>query len=670
MVLVELGELTDPDERERYLDFLAENDIAFVKSEDGSKYSAQITLVEPREDVFGYDDLREERSLGYSSQAEEIRRKTLLKKVVRGSRPTQETQRMLQAVMRSSDHADFSCYLNFSSLIETKTGIEPRERSWKWLVSIIHDLYDERQKLLPKRTSRRDFDLKQRFAEDKHDPALLRIFPVFVMDHISKRYGLRQIVDQMCWDLVYNVHAYRRQKLVIEVFARFLEEYYDCEDLYFFLHVKSVVDDVIQRCVRTNWTKEFYNSRQRSNLATKNNTVIHLKWTQVVSIAKVVFNPSEKRTLFDDFLSLVGEHCVENATTKEYEVESSQLLHLAVAQYHDNRALDKTTGQKLSNDIENNAWMEDIFQTAEDEYNKKLDELGIASRIAESQLESDMGYQHRLDEMCFAIKHALLNNEDTRDSLSDVNEYTIRQWAMQILGREVRAASSIAQKNYPESQQEEPKLSVDDFMGQFTRNRQREDQPTTNSNTVEEKTTKTYSAALEHSEKSPGTGIESDNVTAQQTTSTPSEQLMQEINASLARNKRLYLESLLVAADGLPTNVVYEIEKEVVTHLDKKTRLILSDLINGSKRSAYLYDSPGNPNSCSFATLSSEFKSLLKECNEAGGFSYTLSKRVDEFCQSLLCSSELRQEVEPLVALLVTYASARLGTRGEEEEQV
>ena len=51
-------------------------------------------------------------------------------------------------------------------------------------------------------------------------------------------------MDQHAWDLLYNVHALRATHLEVELFARFLEEYYDPDDLLFFLYVRSVVQKV------------------------------------------------------------------------------------------------------------------------------------------------------------------------------------------------------------------------------------------------------------------------------------------------------------------------------------------------------------------------------------------------------------------------------------------
>ena len=48
-------------------------------------------------------------------------------------------------------------------------------------------------------------------------------FPLFAYDFYSKRYGLRTLVDQMAWELLYNVNLLRNEFLEVETFARFLE---------------------------------------------------------------------------------------------------------------------------------------------------------------------------------------------------------------------------------------------------------------------------------------------------------------------------------------------------------------------------------------------------------------------------------------------------------------
>jgi len=72
-------------------------------------------------------------------------------------------------------------------------------------------------------------------SENQINDRISHIFPVFVVDHLSKKYGLRQLVEQNCWELLLNAAVYRKDTLAVEIFVRFLQEAYDPDDLLFFL---------------------------------------------------------------------------------------------------------------------------------------------------------------------------------------------------------------------------------------------------------------------------------------------------------------------------------------------------------------------------------------------------------------------------------------------------
>eukprot|EP00904_Undaria_pinnatifida_P001234 jgi/Undpi1/11110/HiC_scaffold_30.g13408.m1 len=60
-------------------------------------------------------------------------------------------------------------------------------------------------------------------------------FPAFAYQHVKNRHGVMHMVRSVCLDLVCNVQFYRSQNPEVEVFARFLEEFYGCKELAFFL---------------------------------------------------------------------------------------------------------------------------------------------------------------------------------------------------------------------------------------------------------------------------------------------------------------------------------------------------------------------------------------------------------------------------------------------------
>ena len=131
-----------------------------------------------------------------------------------------------------------------------------------------------------------------------------------------------------------------------------------------------------------------------------------------------------------------------------------------------------------------------------------------------------------------------------------------------------------------------------------------------------------------------------------------------------------YLSVLMRSSCGnLPAEVTRELENEVRTQLRAKVDSILSLIIRDYPSSRHA--SPSATDACgvvsgtlSFTHLEQQFR-LLQEATagykpDGQALNALVLPRVDSFCRSVLQTAELRQEVEPLVALLVTYATARL----------
>ena len=55
--------------------------------------------------------------------------------------------------------------------------------------------------------------------------------------------------------MAYSVEFYRRSSLEVEMFARFLQEFYDYADLLFFLYVRSVVSKVLNVSFKQRWAQ-------------------------------------------------------------------------------------------------------------------------------------------------------------------------------------------------------------------------------------------------------------------------------------------------------------------------------------------------------------------------------------------------------------------------------
>ena len=106
----------------------------------------------------------------------------------------------------------------------------PKKHTEIWVSRKIDDIY--RYKL----NSLKDDSSSESFSYSN-------IFPIFVFEYFTKQYGLKTLFEQNSWEFLYSVHAHRRRNVKVELFANFLEEYYDGDDLLFLLHCRNVISN-------------------------------------------------------------------------------------------------------------------------------------------------------------------------------------------------------------------------------------------------------------------------------------------------------------------------------------------------------------------------------------------------------------------------------------------
>jgi hypothetical protein len=226
------------------------------------------------------------------------------------------------------DDFDYNSYPRFSVLIANDGDkVQPRPKLLSWLMRCIEDLYDSRFAHEAAEIGREDLVDAENEAS---------IFPLFVVKRMSMKVGLRSLVDQTCWDLLYNAHIYRRDYLEVEMFCRFLQEFYDHDDLLFFLYVRSVVAKQLHVTFKTRWAKSDGPGRQPKSL--------WLSFRECVSVSKIVFGDANE-AMCRDFMGIVTPQMVGQkgdgvgaADTRRIDI--TQFLHLAVVGYHQTRPQD------------------------------------------------------------------------------------------------------------------------------------------------------------------------------------------------------------------------------------------------------------------------------------------------------------------------------------------
>jgi hypothetical protein len=310
--LVLLSELTTK-EKELYYNLLILNEAKFHRNEQG-QYIANVRLLAPSihkvESVKKKRDPNETNTFPFEERLKHL----------------QDNGRIVINLV-GIDEFDYHSYQRFSALIANPDDtVKPRLKLLSWLMRYIEDLYDSR-------FAHEAADIGREESLETAEK-ISGIFPVFVVKRLSMKVGLRSIIDQTCWDLLYNAHIYRRDYLEVEMFCRFLQEFYDHDDLLFFLYVRSVVAKQLHVSFKTRWGKSDGPGRQPKSL--------WLSYRECVSVARSVFGEANEG-MCRDFLAIVSpqmvgqKHDTTGGGSDTRRIDITQFLHLAVVGYHQTR---------------------------------------------------------------------------------------------------------------------------------------------------------------------------------------------------------------------------------------------------------------------------------------------------------------------------------------------
>lgn len=306
-------------DKEKYYQLLLENNCKFFEDDKGN-YVGSVRLLAP-----GVKDKDETRS---SAQA-----------VLKACQlPYEErlrlinTQGFISVSIVGAQQFDYSPYPRFVALIaDNEDTVKPKNRVLSWVMKIIEDSYDTRwmSGSLEKGEST-DGEQGAGGAATKHggDNIHMKVFPVFVVRRLSLTMGLKKVVDQTCWDLLLNLDKYRKEYLEVEIFARFIQEFYDHDALVFFLYVRSMVANALHINFKTRWTRpDQANPRNTQNL--------WMSHRECLTVSRIVFG-ADKEHMTKDFMALLLPHMVgqRTDTTDSRRIDITQFLHLAVVGYH------------------------------------------------------------------------------------------------------------------------------------------------------------------------------------------------------------------------------------------------------------------------------------------------------------------------------------------------
>ena len=155
-------------------------------------------------------------------------------------------------------HEAMGRYAHFTSFLECNRIVKAQRRQTAWILELIEEIYDERYKfeftefegeappqhpltsLVP-----RQF---QSLGQDKEGNPELQApsvsTAVFVYQHLSKIFGLKAIVDQICWDILYTVTLLEDDFREIRLFSMFLREIWDENVMIFKLFCRNNIQSL------------------------------------------------------------------------------------------------------------------------------------------------------------------------------------------------------------------------------------------------------------------------------------------------------------------------------------------------------------------------------------------------------------------------------------------
>lgn len=186
-------------------------------------------------------------------------------------------------------------------MVRIEENIEARTYSLLWLIRHIEEIYDSRVQY------EKTFDLSEIdyiIKGEKNEGDLTR-FPVYVYNSMSNHYGgISSVLDQQCFYLLYNIEHYRHEHIYIELFARFLEEYYTAEDLSFFLFIRKTVQIGMNQTIKQHFT----GLKQINNIILNN--------YQCNSITISIFK-EERSNFYKSFLRILDDNYTISRTGKK-----------------------------------------------------------------------------------------------------------------------------------------------------------------------------------------------------------------------------------------------------------------------------------------------------------------------------------------------------------------
>eukprot|EP00945_MAST-04E_sp_MAST-4E-sp1_P006562 g6562.t1 len=645
----------DDAEKEMYFQFLLENDIQFSKVDDDCYIANVRMVVQPKTPDA-------ERKKANEKKSKAVARRLALghsAKIYgrRASRPPQEMARVVNAIAtRFSEKLKST--MGFKSRNQwMRDKISPRRRHYAWTLKMIEEIYRDRYEHDTADLRAASKGNPEKKTDDGNEERLSNIFPVFVIDFLSKRFGLRSLVDQHAWDLIYNVHAMRKEFLEVEIFARFLEEYYDPDDLLFFLYVHSVVEKELSVNFVNRWT-----SAGRGKHRMPESLLLSYKECQIV--ARVVFG-DERDPLYQAFMQMISRRLVGKKTERRdnRRIEVTQFLHLALVEYHETRPADDEEdiaaaelaaagglgGNTMAGYgtvlVRSKEEQTRLYEEAERQYDEKMNSMQTPAD-EQDLAQQDFDRERKVQEFEEKIRRAMEHGDD-----SPYNEWSQRAAEENTAEQQVRdGRTTLGDAGIMDNRQ------LDAYLENISKEREanvemmRQLRPVLGSPPAGD-----ASAA----EKAPG-GLTEANTQEQ----------VRKLSPFMEKSEYEYIQNLMRACDGMPVEVVDEVRKAtevlVKAQLAEFMQKVCQEVLRNPQMMPLVL--PKSTAAMPFPVLAQGFKGLMLHANSEEP--QVQAQALGDYCSNTFKAMELREKIETNVIMMVNYARKSLIAAKEDQDNV
>ena len=183
-------------------------------------------------------------------------------------------------------------------------------------------------------------------------------FPNFVLEFLSNKYIKKPAVDQHSLDLISSIDFYKNKDIIVSIFAKFLNEELDSDDLEFYLYVRSCIEKELNTMFIELARQQI---RKGAGLSQEEKEKSCLSIKSCLNLANNIYG-DEQEQLLNSFMNKIEEILTEqkNNGVKKNVIEADKILSITLNDYHENKNNNGFNNNnfdgknKLKNNINNN----------------------------------------------------------------------------------------------------------------------------------------------------------------------------------------------------------------------------------------------------------------------------------------------------------------------------